>query len=66
MKTELPRHILAATDFSDSADAARDVAAQYARVLHARLHLLHVFTAGEIDTTQLLADAAGRWDPTFP
>jgi nucleotide-binding universal stress UspA family protein len=51
------QEILVATDFSDTGDAALDVAGQYARALHARLHLLHVFTE-DVDTTRLLGDAA--------
>lgn len=57
------QHILVATDFSDSADAALDVAIQYAWSFRARLHLVHVFAAGELDVTQLLADAAARAEP---
>jgi len=55
--------ILVATDFSDGAETAFDVAVQYARALHARLHLFHVFWAGEVEVTQLLADAAARAGP---
>jgi nucleotide-binding universal stress UspA family protein len=65
-RRELTREILAATDFSDSAEAALHVAAGLARELHARLHVLHVFTAGEKDTTQLLADAAAEAGPDVP
>lgn len=54
------QQILVATDFSESAEAALGVAAQYARALHARLHLLHVSTAEDIDVTPLLEGAAGR------
>jgi len=39
------KRILVATDFSGSAAAALGIAAQYARALRARLHLLHVFAA---------------------
>jgi hypothetical protein len=39
------KQILVATDFSGTADAALGIAAQYARALRARLHLLHVFPA---------------------
>jgi universal stress protein A len=52
--------ILVPTDFSDGADAALDVAARYARALGGRLCLLNVFAAGQIDVSQLLADAAAR------
>lgn len=65
--TEHPaRQILVATDFSDSAEAALGVAVRYARELHARLHLLHVFWAGEVEVTQLLADAAAQAGPDVP
>src|SRR4029079_855304 len=37
------QHILVATDFSDTAEAALDVAIGYARRFGARLHVLHVF-----------------------
>lgn len=60
------QQILVATDFSDSADAALGVAAQYARALHARLHLLHIFTAEELEVTRLLADAAAEAGPDVP
>ena len=58
--------VLVATDFSDSAEAALAVAVQYARVLHARLHLLHIFSAEEIDVTRLLAEAAAKAGPDVP
>ena len=60
------QEILVATDFSDSAEAALGVAVQYARALHARLHLLHIFTAEEIDVTRLLTDAAAEAAPDVP
>jgi nucleotide-binding universal stress UspA family protein len=60
------QQILVATDFSDSAEAAFGVAVPYARALHARLHLLHIFSAEEIAVTQLLADAAARAGPDVP
>jgi universal stress protein A len=60
------RHILAATDFSDSADAALDVAARYARALQATLHVLHVFTPEALGITVLLADTAARVGPEVP
>jgi nucleotide-binding universal stress UspA family protein len=64
--THSTRQILIATDFSDSAEAAFDVAVDYARVLHARLHLLHVFAASEVEVTGLLADAAANAGPDVP
>jgi nucleotide-binding universal stress UspA family protein len=57
------QHILVATDFSESAEAALGAAARYARALHARLHLLHVFSGEEVEVTRLLADAAGKAGP---
>jgi nucleotide-binding universal stress UspA family protein len=59
-------HVLMATDFSDSAEAALGVAIEYARRMHARLHVLHVFSPGEIELTQLLADALARAEPEVP
>ena len=58
--------ILVATDFSDSAEAAFGVALDYARRLHARVRLMHVFSEGEFDVTRLLADAAARAEPDVP
>src|SRR5262245_12357478 len=55
--------ILVATDFSEIAEDALAIAAQYARTLHAPIHLLHVSGAAGIDATQPLADVvatAGR------
>jgi nucleotide-binding universal stress UspA family protein len=60
------RQIVVATDFSDSADAALGVAERYARVLGARLHVLHVHTGRGPDATRLLADAAARVGPDVP
>jgi nucleotide-binding universal stress UspA family protein len=57
------QQILVATDFSDSAEAAFGVAVQYARALHARVHLLHIFSAVEVEVTRLLADAAAEAGP---
>jgi universal stress protein A len=57
------KQILAATDFSDNAEAAVAVAVETARALHAGLHLLHVFAPGEIAVTELLADAAATAAP---
>jgi nucleotide-binding universal stress UspA family protein len=58
--------ILVATDFSEGAEAAFRVAVEYARALHARLHLLHVYWSSEVDVTRLLADAAARAGPDVP
>jgi universal stress protein A len=66
VETYPARQILVATDFSDSAEAALDVAVDYARAFHARLHLLHVFIGAEVDATQLLADAAAKAGPDVP
>jgi nucleotide-binding universal stress UspA family protein len=60
------QHILVATDFSDTADAALDVAIRYARSFRARLHLVHIFAASDLGVTQLLADAAARAEPDVP
>lgn len=60
------RQILIATDFSDSAEAALTVAVQYARDLHAGLHVFHVFSASEAEVTRLLADAAARAGSDVP
>lgn len=62
----MPAQILVATDFSDSAEAAFGVAVQYARALHARLHLLHIFSAGEFEVTRLLADMAAKAGADVP
>lgn len=60
-QTEHPtRQILVATDFSDSAEAALAVAAEYARALHADLHVFHVFSRDEVEVTRLLSEAASR------
>ena len=58
--------ILIATDFSDGAEAALGVAIQYARALHAGLHVLHVFSRDEVEVTRLLADAAARAGSDVP
>ena len=60
------QQILVATDFSEGAAAAFGVAVYYARVLHARLHLLHVFSESEVEVTRLLADAAAQAAPDVP
>ena len=55
--------ILVATDFSDGARRALAVGANYARLMHARIHLLHVSAAAGMDAMQPLADvtaATGR------
>lgn len=57
------RQILFATDFSDSAEAAFGVAVDYARILHARLHLIHVFAASEVEVTRLLPTRPARQAP---
>jgi nucleotide-binding universal stress UspA family protein len=54
------RQVLVATDFSDTAEAGLAVAVEYARALHAGLHIFHVFAAGEVEVTRLLAEAASR------
>jgi nucleotide-binding universal stress UspA family protein len=48
--------ILVATDFSDGARRALGVGAHYARVMHARIHLLHISPASGMDAMQPLAD----------
>lgn len=58
--------ILVATDFSDRATAALHVAVDYARRLHARLHVLHVLASEEYEVTRLLADAAAEAGPDVP
>jgi nucleotide-binding universal stress UspA family protein len=60
------REILVATDFSDEAEAALRHAVEYARRFGARLHLLHVFSPGEVEVTRLLADAAALAAPDVP
>jgi nucleotide-binding universal stress UspA family protein len=60
------REILVATDFSDEAEAALRRAVDYARRFGARLHLLHVFAAGEVEVTRLLADATALAGPDVP
>lgn len=54
----IAREILAATDFSDNAEAAVALAAQTARSVGARLHLFHVLSPVEQDVTRLLAHEA--------
>jgi nucleotide-binding universal stress UspA family protein len=66
MPTALVREILVATDFSDEAEAALHHALEYARRFGARVHLLHVFSAGEVEVTRLLADAAALAAPDVP
>jgi nucleotide-binding universal stress UspA family protein len=51
------RHILAATDFSETADAALAHAAKLAAALGARVTLLHVVYADKITETLLGLDA---------
>lgn len=55
--------ILVATDFSDGARRALTIGAHYARVMQARIHLLHISPAAGMDAMQPLADVtadAGR------
>lgn len=55
--------ILVATDFSDGARRALAVGADYARMMQARIHLLHISPAAGTDAMQPLADVtagAGR------
>jgi nucleotide-binding universal stress UspA family protein len=66
MATTPVREILVATDFSDEAEAALRCAIEYARRFGARLHLLHVFSQGEVEVTRLLADAAALAAPGVP
>ncbi len=66
MATTPVREILVATDFSDEAEAALRYAIDYARRFGARLHLLHVFSQGEVEVTRLLADAAALAAPGVP
>jgi nucleotide-binding universal stress UspA family protein len=66
MATAPVREILVATDFSDEAEAALRHAIEYARRFGARLHLLHVFSQGEVEVTRLLADAAALAAPGVP
>lgn len=60
------RHILAATDFSASAEAALALALQYARAARAGLHVLYVFAPREINVTQLVAAAVAKAEPDVP
>ena len=59
-------HILVATDFSDSAEAALGVAAQYARALHASIDLMHVAPTAGIDATRALKDVAPKLGRDIP
>ena len=62
--TSVPaRHILIATDFSDEAQSALDLAITYARHFGAQLHLFHALSAPELDVTRLLADARSLAGP---
>jgi nucleotide-binding universal stress UspA family protein len=63
MATMPVREILVATDFSDEAESAVRHAVDYARRFGARLHVLHVFSQGEVEVTRLLADAAALGAP---
>lgn len=55
--------IMLATDFSDESETALRVAVDYARRLGAALHVFHAVSPGEVDVTQLLADAAAQAGP---
>jgi nucleotide-binding universal stress UspA family protein len=66
MATTPVREVLVATDFSDEAEAALRHAIDYARRFGAHLHLLHVFSRGEVEVTRLLADAAALAAPGVP
>ena len=57
------RHVLAATDFSDGAEAALALAVRYAAAAHASVDVMHVFAPGEFNVTQLLADAVASVAP---
>jgi nucleotide-binding universal stress UspA family protein len=50
------QQILVGTDFSDGAEAALSVAAQYARALRAQIHLLHVSEAAGTDVMRPIAE----------
>ena len=52
--------ILVATDFSDGARRALAVGASYARLMHARIHLLHVSAAAGMDAMYPLADVTAE------
>ena len=60
------REILVATDFSPQAEAAVHRAVEYARRFGARLHVVHVFSHGEVEVTRLLADTAALAAPDVP
>jgi universal stress protein A len=62
----LARHVLVATDFSDSAEAALEAAVRCARAFGVGLHVLHVFAREERDVTRLLAEAAARAGADIP
>jgi nucleotide-binding universal stress UspA family protein len=49
----LPRHIVVATDFSDTAARALDFAVELAAKLDARVHLLHVLGITELGVPEL-------------
>jgi len=60
------REILAATDFSELADAAVTVAREYASGLGARLHLVHVAPSGELELSDLVARLAAAGVAAIP
>lgn len=61
-----PKHILVATDFTESAARALDVAFELATLSHGAVSVLHTYTAGRGDAADLpptsLADAHRRLD----
>src|SRR5687768_11718420 len=66
MATFPMRHVLAATDFSDSAEAALAFAVRYVGTAYAGLHVLHVFAPGEVNVTVNLAAAVAKAAPNVP
>ena len=66
MATLPMRHVLAATDFSDNAEAALALAVRYASAVYAGLHVLHVFAPGETNVTVNLAAAVAKAAPDVP
>lgn len=60
------REVLVPTDFSDEAEGALRAAVEYARRFGARLHVLHVLSATDVEVTRLLADAAALAGPDLP
>jgi nucleotide-binding universal stress UspA family protein len=60
------RHILVATDFSETAGAAVRVAHAYARAFGARLHVFHVAWPDERGLTQLFAELVAELGTEVP